>query len=312
MPEINNDNTVTARARPSATQRMSLRLSVAVIIITAAALLAALSHNARVSARTGGATNPTATLAAAAALALQNTERDFSRFSHSIAEHRQNCAACHRRIDNSAEPRLPGHKACTNCHIQQFVNQSLPMCAICHTNLESGRPPVKAFPALQSFDARFDHAQHETGGGRPEQGCVSCHAPLRRGVAYSIPATLNAHTQCFQCHTPQAQSGRRDIGSCGTCHDLGRLSRASTGARAFSVGFSHATHSARQRLNCADCHTVRAGVAQALQVSSPRPTQHFGSARAQSCMSCHNNRRAFGGDDFSDCRRCHKGQTFRM
>jgi hypothetical protein len=29
-------------------------------------------------------------------------------------------------------------------------------------------------------------------------------------------------------------------------------------------------------------------------------------------MTCHNNRRAFGGDDFADCKRCHTGQTFRF
>jgi hypothetical protein len=29
-------------------------------------------------------------------------------------------------------------------------------------------------------------------------------------------------------------------------------------------------------------------------------------------MSCHNDKRAFGGDDFSDCKRCHQGPTFRF
>ena len=59
-------------------------------------------------------------------------------------------------------------------------------------------------------------------------------------------------------------------------------------------------------------HQVRAGAPQTRQVASPQPTQHFGTGRAQNCMTCHNNRRAFGGDDFADCKRCHKGQTFRF
>jgi hypothetical protein len=39
---------------------------------------------------------------------------------------------------------------------------------------------------------------------------------------------------------------------------------------------------------------------------------HFASTRTQSCASCHNNSRAFGGTDFSDCKRCHEGSTFRF
>ncbi len=309
VPEINIDNPADETARAIHGRARHRRFSLAVLATICAVLLFILALDLRARAVTNA---KLAVPSVVSAFEPQESARDFSRFSHSISEHRQNCASCHRRTDNSAEPRLPGHKSCMNCHVQQFVNTALPMCSICHTNLEQGRPPIKSFPAMQSFDARFDHAQHMQGSARPENGCVSCHAPMRRGLAFSMPATLNAHTQCFQCHTPQAQSGGRDIGSCGTCHDLGRLTRASTGSRAFNVGFSHATHSARQRLDCADCHTVRAGAPPAQQIASPRPTQHFASPRAQSCMTCHNNRRAFGGDDFSDCKRCHKGQTFRM
>ena len=82
-------------------------------------------------------------------------------------------------------------------------------------------------------------------------------------------------------------------------------------APAFRVGFSHAAHGARQRLSCADCHRARAGLPQSRQVSSPLAAEHFQSARAQSCMTCHDDRRAFGDANFRDCRRCHRGQTFR-
>jgi hypothetical protein len=29
-------------------------------------------------------------------------------------------------------------------------------------------------------------------------------------------------------------------------------------------------------------------------------------------MTCHNGKRAFGGDDFTVCTRCHKGATWRF
>ena len=187
-----------------------------------------------------------------------------------------------------------------------------PFCGVCHTSLDARQPPVKNFPSLRSFNVRFDHAQHNAGAGRPPEGCASCHAPARRGVALTIPAGLDAHANCYQCHTPQARAAGRDLGSCGACHAPGPHRPATTGARAFRVGFSHAAHGPRQGMACADCHAVRPGLPRSRQVSSPLPSQHFGPPRAQSCMTCHDNRRAFGGDDFSDCKRCHKGQTFRF
>jgi c(7)-type cytochrome triheme protein len=234
-------------------------------------------------------------------------------FSHATQQHAAlACDSCHRRADNSPRPAPPGHKACIECHQPEFLTSEGQFCAGCHTDLSTRNPPLKGFPALTSFGARFDHASHAQGAGRPEQGCASCHAPLRRGVALSIPAGASAHENCYRCHTPQARAEGRDISSCATCHAPGRLARAPTGSRAYSVSFGHSSHGPRQNLRCDDCHTVRAGAGQGRQVASPRPTQHFASGRAQSCMTCHDNRRAFGGDDFADCKRCHKGQTFRF
>jgi c(7)-type cytochrome triheme protein len=239
-------------------------------------------------------------------------DNDSSSFSHSIPQHASRaCDSCHRREGNTAQPRLPGHNACADCHVPQFMTSGSPLCLNCHTSVESGHP-LKAFPGLKSFNTRFDHAQHMGDESRPEAGCASCHQSLNRGVALSIPAGLGAHESCYQCHTAGRQAGGRDISSCGVCHAQGGYARTPTGSRAYRVSFSHAGHGARQGLGCNDCHNVRAGAPQSRQVASPRPTQHFGSGRAQSCMSCHNNRRAFGGDDFADCKRCHKGQTFRF
>jgi c(7)-type cytochrome triheme protein len=232
---------------------------------------------------------------------------DYSRFNHTNPEHaRLPCLLCHRRADNSPRPTLPGHQPCAGCHQQQFAEGPGPVCSICHTRPEG--PGVKSFPPLKTFNVRFDHARHNAGGARPREGCAACHRPLRGGVALSIPAGFAAHSNCYQCHTPRAQSGGRDISSCGACHEVGRHRRTPTTARAFAVGFSHAAH--RKGLGCADCHSVRAGAPQGRQVTSPQPSMHHASPRAQSCMTCHNDRRAFGGDDFRDCTRCHKGGTW--
>ena len=104
----------------------------------------------------------------------------------------------------------------------------------------------------------------------------------------------------------RAQSpASRDISSCGVCHQPGRHVRTRETAPAFRVGFSHAKHDESEGLTCNECHRVRAGVAQRIQVTAPQPLNHHASPGAFSCVSCHNGKRAFGGDDFSVCTRCH-------
>jgi hypothetical protein len=52
---------------------------------------------------------------------------------------------------------------------------------------------------------------------------------------------------------------------------------------------------------------------QGRQASSPKAAEHFVSGGGQSCLTCHNGKRSFGGDlSFKDCRRCHTGATFRL
>jgi c(7)-type cytochrome triheme protein len=235
---------------------------------------------------------------------------DFSKFAHGDQAHaRLPCLLCHNRQDASPGPKLPGHVPCAGCHTEQLSNPASPICSICHTNTADGA--MKSFPPLKSFNARFDHARHATGPSHPRAGCVACHTNERRGVAFTIPAGQNAHQTCFQCHSPRAQSGSgEDISSCNTCHQLGSFRRASTAAKAFKVGFSHSKHGARQGLSCNSCHQVRAGMPQGRQVLSPASIQHQGSAPARSCMTCHNDKRAFGGDNFTSCQRCHKGSNF--
>lgn len=236
---------------------------------------------------------------------------DYSKFLHSSPNHaRLPCLLCHRRENNSPRPTLPGaasHTPCIGCHGQQFANNESPICTICHTDVRSGA--LKAFPPMKSFRVNFDHARHLSMGN---VSCATCHRPARGGVALSIPVSFNAHTTCFSCHQPRAKSGDRDISSCGTCHKLGPYSRTPQSAPAFRMSFSHAKHGPPQKLNCNDCHQVRAGLPQRQQVTAPEPANHHASGRTQSCMTCHDGKRAFGGDDFSVCKRCHTGSAWRF
>jgi Cytochrome c7 and related cytochrome c len=252
------------------------------------------------------------------AASLQGPELDYSNFKHTSQRHASlQCTSCHQRSDNSATPRFPGHKACTGCHLAQFVTPNVPMCVICHTDVNSSNPPLKSFPTRfnESFNVKFDHAQHMSGSARPQNGCSACHGRSGgRAAALAIPTGIAAHDQCYVCHTPasKSQSGQ-EIASCGVCHDQKRYSRTATNARAFRFAFSHAKHGPGQRLACADCHLLTAGAPQSRQVSSPAATEHFPLTRGQTCLTCHNSRRSFGGDlAFKDCRRCHTSANFKM
>jgi c(7)-type cytochrome triheme protein len=230
---------------------------------------------------------------------------DFSKFKHDNANHsRFPCALCHERKDNSAAPRLPGHQPCSGCHVAQFADNKNAMCTICHTNVDNG--DMKGFPTLRSFNAVFQHGKHLR-----QANCTDCHRPSRGGGrALSIPAGLRAHTACFQCHSPGAKSGDRNIDSCDTCHSPGRPGApVAEWAKAFeSTPFSHKNH----RMECTACHTVAAAGIRGNQVGAPVAAMHKAPAKALSCASCHNNKRAFGGDDFSDCTRCHRGSSYKF
>lgn len=246
----------------------------------------------------------------AAPVVAQESGADFSKFTHLKPTHaRLPCLLCHRREGNSPRPKRTGHMPCAGCHSQQFANPASPLCTICHDNVQTGS--VKAFPSLRSFRMNFNHQKHVGGAGRSQQGCSTCHKPERKGLTLSIPSGFSAHTTCYQCHAARAQSSGRDISSCSTCHSLGGYRRTPELTRAFKVGFSHALHGARQRLSCEECHNVRSGT-QGRQVTKPVPLMHHATGATQSCISCHNNTRAFGEGNFSDCKKCHRGTTWNM
>lgn len=234
---------------------------------------------------------------------LAESQPDYSKFNHSEPQHtRLPCLVCHKREVGLFTPRRPGHTPCAACHVQQFADNTSPMCTICHT-----ATGVKPFPPLRSFNAMFNHGRHIQ-----QTGCATCHKPTRRGVALSIPSGATAHRSCFQCHAPQTDIGGRNIGSCSTCHQPGRLVRTTENAKAYGVNFSHQEHLRRGGINCASCHSVLAGSVRGRQVTSPAASMHFAPAGKASCAVCHNSKRAFGISDFANCRRCHEGKTFKF
>lgn len=230
-------------------------------------------------------------------------DKDYSRFTHSNQYHsRMPCLLCHRRDSNSPRISFPGrggHTPCIGCHSLQFSDNSSPICTICHTNPGTGA--MKGFPGLRSFGRSFDHTRHS------RTNCAVCHKSTRAGVAFSIPSGANAHSTCFQCHSSSASFA---MSSCNVCHKPGRLVRTSEGSAAFRANFSHGRH-IRSGMSCTTCHSVRAG-GTGRQVSSPVTSMHFPPAGRASCGACHNGTKTFGANDFTNCKRCHNGNSFRF
>lgn len=237
------------------------------------------------------------------------SDKTFKAFSHKIEEHKQfECNSCHHREGKSRDLEYAGHESCIGCHLNQFTNNDQVMCTICHENLKANPPTMQNFPVrfVEGFNMKFDHGDHDSGKGRPPEGCASCHRSA--GAGKTIPAGFQAHANCYGCHTAESK-----IGSCNVCHQLAPYSRTPQSRYVFRAVFRHDDHSAAQGVTCAECHSVRPGAPQSRQVTNIVAQEHTGAGN--NCASCHNGSRAFGGNganDFANCARCHKGSGFDM
>lgn len=245
-------------------------------------------------------------------IAQKASDSNFDKFSHLIDEHKQfECVSCHRREGKQRELEFAGHESCVGCHMSQFTSKSVTdenraMCSICHENVESSDPPMRAFPAKfkEGFNMKFEHAAHDNGAGRPAQGCAFCHSPA--GAGQTIPSGIDTHNNCYTCHTPDTK-----IGSCTTCHEIAPYRRTLASNYNFRAIFRHSDHTARQGVNCNECHNVVNGAAQGRQVTNIAILQHL-TTPGNNCLSCHNGRRAFTGNnplDVASCGRCHTGMA---
>jgi len=242
-------------------------------------------------------------------VAQKASDSNFDKFSHTVPEHKEfDCIACHRREGKQRELEFAGHESCVGCHLNQFIDNTVTdenraFCAICHENVESNDPPMRAFPAKfkEGFNMKFEHGAHDSGAGRPAQGCAFCHQPA--GAAQTIPSGIDTHNNCYTCHTPESQ-----IGSCNVCHEIAPYRRTLVSQYNFKAIFRHSDHTARQGVNCNECHRVVNGAPQGRQVTNIAILQHR-TTPGNNCLQCHNGRRAFSGNDLTrpqTCAQCHK------
>ena len=233
------------------------------------------------------------------------SDKKFETFDHKIPKHKEfECASCHRREGRSVNMEFPAHDSCIGCHLNQFVDQELAdksktMCSICHT---AAPPAMINFPTKfkEGFNMKFDHGDHDSGAGKPAEGCASCHRSA--GSGKTIPIGFEAHNNCYSCHTAESTIGS----SCSTCHAIAPYRRTLPSQYNFRYIFRHDDHGPAQGVSCNECHNVNAGAPQGRQISSIAIKQHFSSSN---CASCHNGRRAFPGNNMfavQTCARCHK------
>ncbi|MFN0280287.1 MAG: cytochrome c3 family protein [Pyrinomonadaceae bacterium] len=235
------------------------------------------------------------------------TSTTFKDFSHKIPEHLEfECNTCHRREERGIKSQLGGHESCIGCHMNEWIDEEQLICAICHTDLNSKDPPVKAFPVKfkEGFNTVFDHADHDNGAGRPSEGCATCHEPSGRGK--TIPSGFETHATCYVCHKPENTNmpeGKND--SCNVCHKIAPYIRTLPSQYSPKIIFSHRDHT---RDSCNECHRINPGAPQGQQVSSIDYLEHRTNPRGFNCLQCHNGTRAFTGNNpanLASCSRCH-------
>jgi len=224
-----------------------------------------------------------------------------TKFTH--AKHNQiKCDQCHVRRADAIKPVLPGHRACIGCHIKEYTSTQFGICTNCHDGIKAIQPKLLEFPERQTFGTEFSHKTHATYvSGEKRADCSSCHE------ATGQRATFPAHRECYVCHKApdQVKAGEKVGGaSCSVCHTTtGDKKPPSAMSKAYNYRFTHQVHAQREGINCTECHKVLGEAA--TQVSLPQLKEHRG-AGFQACGSCHNGKRAFGGELGNNaCARCH-------
>ena len=169
--------------------------------------------------------------------------------------------------------------------------------------------------------------------------CLLCHRRENNSAQPTLPGKAS-HAPCTGCHAQQFSNPASEF--CSICHTDAQSGKVKSfpPLRSFNVRFDHAKHSAAdaacatchrrnrsgaglsiptrlnahvtEKLACANCHNVRAGLPRGRQVTAPLPLNHHAPGGASSCGTCHNGQRTFGGDDFSVCKRCHKGSAWHF
>lgn len=206
------------------------------------------------------------------------------------------CQSCHNPLGGNKMSAIKTamhsgqSDSCATCHNESraFGANDFSDCRKCH----------QEFADAKQFGVSFSHSPHA------KANCASCHKPLGKGTGFSIPSGQNAHNTCFQCHSPTKKGTNLNNGYCFSCHQPGKQGKFAMAGREVAGNFSHSKHKA---MNCSACHSIAGG-----GISAPSAAMHKAAKGRQSCASCHNNQRAFGGDDFANCKLCHTGNNFKF
>lgn len=239
--------------------------------------------------------------------------KTFKDFSHKIPEHLEfECNTCHEREPRGIKSELGGHESCIGCHMNEWIDEQQTICFICHADLNSKDPAVKAFPVKfqEGFNTVFDHADHDSGAGRPPEGCAACHKPSGRGR--TIQSGFETHATCYDCHKPENKNmpeGKND--SCSVCHKFADYIRTLPSQYSPKIIFSHQDHNGN---SCNECHRVQSGP-QGRQVTKIATLEH-NTSPGNNCLQCHRpGGGAFSGNNSADrtsCSRCHTGMVITL
>ncbi len=238
----------------------------------------------------------------------------FKDFSHKVPEHLQfECNICHQREPGGIKSQFGGHESCIGCHMNEWIAEEQMICSICHTDLNSKDPPVKTFPVKfrEGFNTKFDHGDHDSGAGRPTQGCAACHDHSGRGM--TIQSGFETHATCYVCHKPENKNIPKEKNdSCSVCHKFADYIRTLPSQYSPKIIFSHRDHTAN---SCNDCHRVQPRNPQGLQVTKIATKQHR-ALPGDNCLQCHRpGGGAFSGNNSApktSCARCHKDMVFEL
>lgn len=177
--------------------------------------------------------------------AARNPGRDYSRFTHAVAAHReQACDACHKfptanwktvRKGDQAFADVtdyPQHESCLPCHREQFFSGAVPtICRNCHTDpspRNSARFPFanprelfdaskKGAAAVSEYRVYFPHDKHESlfGISLPEPRddrprFMRVGYGQDKGAAKAAPKPEDKNAACANCHQTYQPQGEAD------------------------------------------------------------------------------------------------------
>ncbi len=274
------------------------------------------------------------------------TPPNYERFTHqthlgvvkvpgTFQAHELKCDSCHDQRDlmknlvetseRNKQKRLkfPGHKACVECHVQQFTAKPQQTCTICHVAKQGGlglRPAQRDFPLRYDFNAFFDAKQHETHvtynlPSGEKTSCNSCHKQTDKPA----PLGVAAHAECYVCHSPTSSDQKAAQKSgCIVCHTEQRSDDVSVygrPSRAYGALFQHKSHVGYVNNDCRACHTINGGYNQS-SPASLKITAHASAEQrgGKGCFTCHDGGQHYGRTVFSgepgttgggSCNKCH-------